>query len=196
MVKDIKITDVFRRRLKGLHHLPKALNDHKELVNLAVSRPVNLLLMEEEISKRASDLQTYSDSIMALLTELSQNQKALPELLNIIVSALRAFEQIDPSVAIQFGYETLITWPDMRGFKTLYPILDQSGKVKEQKVVIEAARSFDSEWADKTLQRLEFNIQNLEVELNLIEIDNNYLILIPLLYSSKMHQNYILHIGV
>ncbi|MAK26217.1 MAG: hypothetical protein CMA02_02990 [Euryarchaeota archaeon] len=143
--------------------------EHTTLVKLAVSRPVNLLLMEEEITRKLSDSREYIDSINDLLFELSKNSKALPELLNVLVSTLRALENIDTSLAIQFGFDNLMTWPDMRGFKTLYPILDISGKVKEQKAVIEKVMTIDPVWAEKTLQRLEFNIQLSESGLNLIE---------------------------
>ena len=141
----MRIKDRLRRRLKGLHRNPAEFKSIRTLLNLAVSRPVDLLKMQNVIAEMSGSHSEVVGLIEAALSKMKGIEKTQPECCNIVVATIRSFENIDVETAMDFGMRTMPDWPDKRGMATLVSMLEREGRQHHALDILEHAS--DEKWA-------------------------------------------------
>ena len=141
----MRIKDRLRRRLKGLHRNPVEFKSIRTLLNLAVSRPVDLLKMEKVIADLPGSPSEVASLIEAALSKMKANQKVQPECCNLVAATIRSLENIDINIAMDFGMRTMPVWPDKRGMTTLVSMLEREGRQHHALDILDHAS--DEKWA-------------------------------------------------
>lgn len=108
-----------RKKRKNLTKLSPCLSDISEIIELAVTRPVDIFRMSEHFIAKKEDDSQYLDRIYLGLDELLENRKTFQEAANIFVSVLRALRTLDEQNATDFGEKFIHKIQDERALKTL-----------------------------------------------------------------------------
>lgn len=151
----MKYKDRIRRRLRGLHKKYLEFNHLTNLINLSVSRPVNLILMQKEISELNFSTVEKIRKIEICLAKMELLNGCENEISNIIVATLRELESENIDLAITFGMKYLVKYQDKRGLASLITVLENEGK---QHLALDILEKCEIEWARKRLSRLRSSI--------------------------------------
>lgn len=151
----MKFKDKVRRRLRGLHKKYPEFKHLTKLINLSVSRPVDLILMQKEILELNFNTKEKIRRIETCLGKLESLGGCEKEISNIIVATLRELENEDIDLCITFGLKYLIQYQDKRGLASLITILENEEK---QHLALDILEKCNIEWARKRLLRLKSSI--------------------------------------
>lgn len=153
--ENMRIKDRVRRRLRGLHKNHLEFSLVRELINLAVSRPVNLSSMQNFISKMDHNTEEKIQIIEDCLSRLKLIGNCEQECCNIIVAMIRELEYENIDMSIEFGMKYLVFYQDKRGVSTLVNILDKEGK---HHMALDLLSKLDFDWARKRVSVIESSI--------------------------------------
>ena len=151
----MRIKDRFRRRLRGLHKNHSEFDEVKKLIDLSVSRPVNLSLMQKFISQMNCKTEEKIQIIENSLLKLNSIGNCEQESCNIIVAMVRELEYENIDSAIDFGMKHLAIHQDKRGLASLVNILNKEGK---QYMALDLLNKCDLDWARKKISVIESSI--------------------------------------
>ena len=108
-----------RKKRKQLTKLSPRLSSISGIIELAVTRPVDIFRMSEHFIAKSEDDSQYLDRIYLGINELLENKKTFQEAANIYVSVLRALRTLDEQNATDFGEKFIHQIQDERALKTL-----------------------------------------------------------------------------
>ena len=143
----MRLKDSIRRRMKGLHRTPIEFKHVRALIDLAVSRPVDLLSMQDEIIRLAANSSEATQYIESALQVMDGNENWEAECRNIVVATIRANEIIDVNSAMDFGMMAIPKWPDQRGIASLVTMLEREGRQHHALDILEYSPNL--EWANR-----------------------------------------------
>ena len=135
-----RIDHYLRKKRKGITKLSTTLRKISQMLELAVSRPVEIFKMSEFFIDSYSDDENYLEDIHLALNELIDNKKTIEEAANISLSVLRALPSIDESLAIDFGEKYIRVIEDERAIKTMVNLYVRRNQKDEAIKVLELSK--------------------------------------------------------
>ena len=143
-----KIDHFFRKRRKGLTRLSPALTEIAPLLELAVTRPVNIFKMSEHYVNCSNTDDLYLEKIHRAIEELLRSRKTSEEAANVCVSVLRGLKSTDIGKAISFGEKYVPLLNDERAIRTLLSLYVDTNQ--RQKAINLIEQSDNLPWVNRT----------------------------------------------
>ena len=166
-----RIDHYLRKKRKGITKLSTTLRKISDMLELAVSRPVEIFKMSEFFIDSYLDDEKYLEDIHLALNELLGSKKTIEEAANISLSVLRALQSIDESLAIDFGEKYIRLIEDERAVKTMVNLYIRRNQKDEAIKVLELSK--DITWMNrKKLSILDSKIKTLSFEQHYMNFQN------------------------
>ncbi len=166
-----RIDHYLRKKRKGITKLSTTLRKISQMLELAVSRPVEIFKMSEFFIDSYLDDENYLQDIHLALNELTDNKKTMEEAANISLSVLRALPSIDESLAIDFGEKYIRVIEDERAIKTMVNLYVRRNQKDEAIKVLELSK--DITWTNrKKLSILDSKIKTFSFEQHYMNFQN------------------------
>jgi glycosyltransferase involved in cell wall biosynthesis len=166
-----RIDHYLRKKRKGITKLSASLSKISPMLELAVSRPVEIFKMSEFFIDSYSDDENYLEDIHLALNELLGSKKTIQEAANISLSVLRALPSIDESLAIDFGEKYISVTKDERAIKTMVNLYIRRNQKEEAIKVLELSK--DITWMNrKKLSLLDSKIKTFSFEQHYMNFQN------------------------
>lgn len=179
-----KIDHYLRKKRKGITKLSPALGEIHHILDLAVSRPVEIFKMSEYFIERYTKNHNYLDAIYAGIEELMNKKKTMEEAANISLSVLRALPSLDESLAIDFGERYIRRIKDERAIKTMVNLYTNRNQKDEAIKILELSK--DITWMNrKKLTLLNSKVTSYSSEQHFMNFQN-------ISYSDDFEQNILL----
>lgn len=158
-----RIDHYLRKRRKGLQKLSPNLSKISQMIDYAVTRPVDIFQMSEHFVSKLKTDESYGDKINIGINELIGNKRTSEEAANVFVSVLRAKCAIDEQSATKFGEQFLHRIQDERAVKTLVALY--IGLNQREKAISTIELSTDIAWTNrKKMAILNTEISSMERE--------------------------------
>ena len=131
----------FLKKLPFIHHQPPVSLPLRKAVILSIKRPVQLIKIQEIISKHIASKGNDSISdILKALNYLKKNRMGKNDAGNFFVSCIRSLAEWDLEKSVEFGLENIKSLPDKRAINTLVTSLVRLNKIEEAISLLQSVR--------------------------------------------------------
>lgn len=179
-----RIDHYLRKKRKGISKLSPVLGGIPHILDLAVSRPVEIFKMSEHFMDCYSKDHSYLDAIHSGIEELMKKKKTMEEAANISLSVLRALPSLNESLAIEFGEKYIRSIKDERAIKTMANLYISRNQKEEAIKILELSK--DIAWMNrKKLSLLNSKIKSYSSEQHYMNFQN-------ISYADDFDQNILL----
>lgn len=176
-----RVDHYLRKRRKGLHKLSSNLSEISQMIDYAVTRPVDIFQMSEHYMSKLKTDGSYGDKIDIGINELLGNKKTSEEVANIFVSVLRAMRTIDEQKATEFGEKYLHRIQDERALRTLVALY--IGLNQRDKAISTVELSSDMAWTNRKKMAL------LNTEISSMKREQHFMKFRGINYGDEFNQN-------
>ena len=129
------------RKLPFFHHQPPVSLPMRKAVILSLKRPVQLIKIQEVISKHiTSKGKNVTNDMDKALNYLKKNRMGKNDAGNFLVSCIRSLAAWDLELSIEFGLENIKSLPDKRAVSTLVTNLIRLDKIEEAISLLQSVR--------------------------------------------------------
>tara|TARA_B100001989_G_scaffold60872_1_gene40759 strand:+ start:2836 stop:4857 length:2022 start_codon:yes stop_codon:yes gene_type:complete len=131
----------FLRKLPFFHHQPPVSLPLRKAVILSLKRPVQLIKIQDIISKHIAIKGKNSiDDMVIALNYIKKNRMGKNDSGNFLVSCIRSLADWDLELSIEFGLENIKSLPDKRAVNTLVTNLIRLNKNEEAITLLQSVR--------------------------------------------------------
>ena len=131
----------FLRKMPFFHHQPPVSLPLRKAVILSLKRPVQLIKIQDIISKHiASKGKNSIDDMVIALNYIKKNRMGKNDSGNFLVSCIRSLADWDLELSIEFGLENIKSLPDKRAVNTLVTNLIRLNKNEEAITLLQSVR--------------------------------------------------------
>lgn len=131
----------FLRKVPFFHHQPPVSLPLRKAVILSLKRPVQLIKIQDIISKHiATKGKNSVDDMVVALNYIKKNRMGKNDSGNFLVSCIRSLADWDLELSIEFGLENIKSLPDKRAVNTLVTNLIRLNKNEEAITLLQSVR--------------------------------------------------------
>ena len=128
-------------KLPFFHHQPPVSLPMRKAVILSLKRPVQLIKIQEVISKHiTSKGKNVTNDMEKALSYLKRNRMGKNDAGNFLVSCIRSLAVWDLELSVEFGLENIKSLPDKRAVNTLVTNLIRLDKIEEAILLLQSVR--------------------------------------------------------
>ena len=128
-------------KLPFFHHQPPVSLPMRKAVILSLKRPVQLIKIQEVISKHiTSKGKNVTNDMEKALNYLKRNRMGKNDAGNFLVSCIRSLAVWDLELSVEFGLENIKSLPDKRAVNTLVTNLIRLDKIEEAILLLQSVR--------------------------------------------------------
>jgi glycosyltransferase involved in cell wall biosynthesis len=179
-----KIDHFLRKKRKGLGKLSPTLEKTSQMVELAVTRPVDIFKMSERFIGRYLENESYYFQMVSGIEELLIRKKTHEEAANIFLAVLRALQTIDEQNAIDFGNKFIAEIQDERALKTLVDLYVSRNETENAIQILDLSSNIA--WANRKKLAL------LDSKLKSMSHEQHYINFKTLSYDAEFEENTLL----